>query len=154
MAKQALNLLFPLLLILASSCASNEAYLKGGGNEFTLEVSTTPCFGSCPVYDLTIKESGLAVYNGKHFPETGEIFKPLPMREVDSLRKVFAGNNFFELDSVYDNPNVTDLPSMKIHLSLGNGAEKTVLSRYEQPQNLKNITAFIERLRQRNFSTK
>lgn len=141
--------------VILSSCISNEAYLKNKGNAFTLEVHTTPCFGTCPVYDLTVKESGLAVYNGRHFPDTGgEIFKKLPMSEVDSIRYVLSRNNFFELDSLYDDPMVMDLPSRAISLTLGNGTQKVVTGRYDQPQEFKNIAAFLERLRQRNFSTR
>ena len=78
------------VLAIMAGCATNNAKaLKKKSTEFTFEVSTTPCFGTCPVYDLTIKESGLAVYNGKKFPETkGELFKNLPDQEMDSLRDI------------------------------------------------------------------
>ena len=141
------------VLAIMAGCATNNAKaLKKKSTEFTFEISTTPCFGTCPVYDLTIKESGLAVYNGKKFPETkGELFKNLPDQEMDSLRDILAGSNFFKMDSVYNDPSVTDLPSTTMTLTLGSGTSKTVMGRIGTPENFDAIKAFVERLRQRNF---
>ncbi len=144
-------------LTLMTSCGAGQgaAALKKKSTEFTFEVSTTPCFGTCPVYDLTIKESGLAVYNGKNFPKTnGEVFKNLPDAEMDSLREVLAASNFFELDSVYDEPTVTDLPSTTMTLTINESSSKTVMGRYETPEEFDRVKAFIERLRRRNFEKK
>ncbi len=139
-------------LLTACGASNNATALKRKGTEFTFKVSTTPCFGECPVYDLTIKESGLAVYNGKNFPDTkGEIFKSLPDEEMDSLRMVLANSGFFEMDSVYDEPSVTDLPGTTLTLTLGNSSTKTVMGRYETPDSFDRIKAFVERLRKRNF---
>ncbi|MGB0177466.1 MAG: DUF6438 domain-containing protein [Owenweeksia sp.] len=141
-------------LSLLAGCASstNATALKKRGTEFTFEVSTSPCFGSCPVYDMSIKESGLAVFNGKKFPDTkGDIFKSLPDEEMDSLRSVLAGSGLFEMDSVYDDPNITDLPGTTLTLTLGNGSSKTVRGRYNTPESFDEIKAFVERLRKRNF---
>lgn len=146
-------LLFLAIAALSACGAKRDiSYLQKRGSEFTLTVKTTPCFGKCAVYDLTIVESGLAVYDGQHFPDTeGEVFKPLPTEELDSIREILSANNFFALDSVYDNASVTDLPSMTIKLELGNGTEHQVRGRYETPAEFDHIAAYFRRLSRRYF---
>lgn len=128
--------------------------LKNSDNSsqaFILQVSTSPCFGRCPVYKLSINSNGNAIYTGLRHPKTkGDVQRTIPATEIDSIRYILEKYDFWDLDSIYDNPNVSDMPSFIVEYK-GEIKSKTVVGRFESPDNFRRISAFLERLRKRNF---
>jgi len=109
----------------------------------------TPCFGSCPVYVLTLFKGGRARFEGTNF------VKPIGTYEAEwsqsdllKMKELAAEIDFYELASIYDNSNVTDLPSSITTLSTfeGEGEYKTVINRYGGPEKLKQLERFFEEL--------
>ncbi len=146
--------LFAFMLI--SACAGNKAQrqLKKDDAVFHLRMEKGPCFGSCPVYNLDVKSDGTAVLEAIRFmPKEGMLLAQLPPVEIDSLKELLVTREFFALDSIYDNPSLSDLPATKVSLEVGREKElnKTVIGRYDTPEDFDAVVAFLERLRKRHF---
>lgn len=79
----------------------------------------TPCFGTCPVYGVTISRSGAVRFTGKHHvADTGLATATIPPARVDSLlAELEAGGYFgFADEYVMDSPAcglyATDSPTV------------------------------------------
>ncbi len=96
----------------------------------------TPCFGRCPVYKIKVFESGFAIYEGLNFAERLGIFSAtLSKDKIEKVYELARKTDFFELDSLYNDPYVSDLPSTIIMLSQ-NGVKKRIVSRINAPEKL------------------
>lgn len=101
-----------------------------------LQYSRTPCFGMCPVFELTVYQNGKAVYHGKNFTDRIGVYQS-QWSETALQRIQFIADSigYFGFDEKYDNDHVTDLPS--IHTSILHGGQlKTVSNRYKGPREL------------------
>lgn len=145
------------LVALISGCAATGAkYLRQPEASFTFSARTEPCFGTCPVYELAISSNGQAVYTGMNFTKLeGKHEKKIPMHVVDSLRKLLIKIQYLQLDTVYNDPYIADIPSTHFHLVSDQGKiDKKVWARYEEPEALLKLEAFMDGLRVRYFTAK
>jgi hypothetical protein len=92
----------------------------------------TPCFGTCPVYQVSISRSGTVRFVGKHHViREGEATAEIPAARVDSLlRELEAGGYFGFADAyVMSSPAcgqyATDSPTVITSVSAG-GRTKTI----------------------------
>lgn len=94
------------------------------------------CFGTCPVYKIEIYNSGYAVYIGQaNTDKIGTFTTTFSKDQLNSLTSVAKEINYMELNDVYDNPGVTDLPSTVSSIVI-NGVRKTVKRRVGYPQSI------------------
>jgi hypothetical protein len=85
----------------------------------------TMCFGTCPVYRITIYGTGEVVYQGYYFVRVkGPRTAYISQGQVRALVEEFAELDFFDLEDSYIVP-ATDLPSTILSLSV-DGRSKTV----------------------------
>ena len=98
----------------ASPAAENSA--NAAQPAITLE--RTPCFGSCPVYIISVSPSGLVSFEGKaHVSQLGAATGHIPRQRVDSLLVELEQAGYLGFASRYalSEPAcgryVTDLPS-------------------------------------------
>ena len=111
-----------------------------------LTVETTPCFGQCPVYTLTISNNGGVLYNGKNFTKvSGTQTGTLNPEQLKELKSRVAQLGVKDLKESYDNPNVTDLPSTYYTFYDGSKTKK-VVARYEVPEKIKQFQKYIDQL--------
>ena len=109
--------------------------------KLVLQISTTPCFGECPVYDLSIFSNRVVTFNGKKFTKiNGSQTGVITFDQYEKLLEKAKKAKLMEAEDVYDNPAITDLPSTKI-LFIQDGTKKSIVARYEVPEN---ITKFID----------
>lgn len=88
-------------------------------------IEQTPCFGSCPVYSVTIHGNGSVVYEGKqHVRIKGTHTYQIPQDSVKELVGLFYERNYFSLDDTYESP-VTDHSTVITHIKVDD-KEKTV----------------------------
>ena len=87
----------------------------------------TPCFGSCPVYRVTISRSGLVHYQGKRFvADSGADSARISADSVAGLLKELQQSGYFEFDERYVSGApacglyATDLPSAMTSVDDGN----------------------------------
>jgi hypothetical protein len=113
----------------------------------------TPCFGTCPVYQVAISRSGAVRFVGKqHVTRRGEATAEVPAARVDSLlRELEAGGYFGFADAyVMDSPAcgqyATDSPTVITSASAG-GRSKTIRHDYgcfAAPQELGRLERLID----------
>ena len=93
--------------------------------DFRISLERGACFGTCPVYTLTVLGNGSVRYEGLRFVEVeGEQTALLEPEAVDSLLEAIVDADFFDLKDEYTVP-ATDLPSITIGVTL-NGRTKQV----------------------------
>jgi hypothetical protein len=106
------------------------------GEPPVITLERTPCFGTCPVYQVAISRSGAVRYVGKHHvTQQGEATAEIPAARVDSLlRELEAGGYFGFADTyVMDAPAcgryATDSPTVITSASAA-GRTKTIRHDY------------------------
>jgi hypothetical protein len=115
-------------------------------DDFSLTIKKTPCYGTCPTYELRVGADGAVVYNAIRFTEqTGVFTKKIPAARLDELKKVVRESPFFSWDTLYDDPGITDLPSTIVEISL-DGRRKKVVNRHKGPQEFKVFVARLEEI--------
>jgi hypothetical protein len=103
---------------------------SGGDDEITLQ--RTACFGTCPVYKLTIKSDGAVTFEGQRFTKTNGIANgEISPSDFRSLVNEFEKINYFSLADAYtpgtkECPRkITDMPSADTSIRL-TGKTKSV----------------------------
>jgi hypothetical protein len=90
-----------------------------------ITLERTACFGTCPVYQLTIYGDGRVVYEGKAFVTvTGKRTTQISPEQLQQLLTAFETANFFSLNDQYV-VEATDLPGAWTSIS-SNGQSKRV----------------------------
>lgn len=128
-------LFFAVLFLI--SCESNP-YANS-----VIEMNTTPCFGACPEYDITINGTGLATYNGKRYaPRAGNFTKQLTAEETKTLFDAFVAADFFAFEDEYTS-TISDLPTTFISFS-HEGQTKKIKDYYGAPDKLDDLENRVE----------
>lgn len=110
-----------------------------------LKLERTPCFGTCPVYSVSIYSSGMAHMLGKKFFDyEGEFTTRFTEDELVQLEKLALKYGYTSFDHVYDAP-VTDLPST-ITIIQSENLEHWVYNRMNGPEELRAFETEIETL--------
>lgn len=108
-----------------------------------IKIKRTGCFGSCPIYELTVYADGTANYTGKRFVEvTGKKTHQFNPERIKKLLRHAERINFNSLQAVYDNPSISDMESIFIE---HNGTTVKVRFMEDVPDALVN---FIDKVHQ------
>lgn len=108
-----------------AACASVEAPLPSEGPA-TITLTRSACYGLCPSYSVTIRDTGDVRYVGEHYVNViGEQHAVIPRADVQRLLRRFDAMGFDNLRSEY-RAEVTDLPTTTITLER-DGRTKSVL---------------------------
>ena len=133
------------ILLAASACAPRPAGpgpeapapAAGARSEATVvSLERTPCFGTCPVYAVTISGNGLVRFTGtRHTAHLGEATAEIPPERVDSLVAALRAGGYFGFADAYvlDAPACgrysTDSPTVITSVTDG-GARKEIRHDY------------------------
>lgn len=114
-----------------------------------IEFKADPCFGKCPVFEMTISNDGKASYNAIHFNEREGQFKTtIAKPQLDSLWAYIGNPEIFSLSGHYS-ASMTDQPTYTLTLNLQNGERKTITDYGPAgPKNLHKIYDLIFSLRE------
>lgn len=105
---------------------ADRPFPKASAADTEISIEHTVCFGSCPIYTVTIAGDGRVTYDGGfHVAFAGRVEEQVDPAAVAALIEQFRAAQFFGLEDRYEAP-VTDLPSTVLRLRLGK-AEKTVV---------------------------
>jgi Domain of unknown function (DUF6438) len=94
----------------------------------TITLERTMCFGTCPVYNLTIHGDGSVTYQGQAFVRVkGTVETKIERSKVEKLVRKFEEIGYFELKEKYTtirNPDgtkysFTDLPTTITSITIG-----------------------------------
>src|ERR1700730_2925658 len=108
-----------------------------------ISLERTACFGTCPVYTLTVYSDGKVEYEGKeHVKEKGarssKIDEKLFLRLLEKADEI----GFFKLNDRYEG-RVTDLPTRITTVTKGD-VSKTVRNYYGGPKGLHDFEQLID----------
>ena len=120
----------PILSIALVAClffSCRTSHNPAAGNITSVSVKTSPCFGTCPVYEMTILSDRAATYNAIRFNDKQEGLYQGTIKEDDfkQLMSLLQATNFTTLKDEYK-PNVTDLPGVDLEITYNRGQVKKV----------------------------
>lgn len=85
------------------------------------------CFGTCPIFKMTIVDDGTATYDAIRFNKKQGQFKTTIQKvQLDSLNDLLTKADFFNLNNEYS-INVTDHPTYTLAITLKNGQTKKIV---------------------------
>jgi hypothetical protein len=97
-----------------------------------ITLERTPCFGTCPVYTVTLSRSGTVSFTGRHHvAQAGEATATVPAERVDGLLGELEAGGYFGFADAYvmDSPAcgmyATDSPTVITSATRG-GETKTI----------------------------
>jgi hypothetical protein len=120
------------MLLGLASCARNGAESKpaeqssqSAASAPVITLERTACFGSCPVYTISVSPSGDVQYEGRaHVRRLGAATARVPRERVDSLLSEVNRGGYFSFADRYTSPEpacgryVTDSPSVITSVTL------------------------------------
>jgi len=116
------------------------------GDSLFASIKRGYCFGTCPVYEMKIYNSGHVEYTGTHSVDLkGEYVTMLSYEKMKAFIDVATDISYFEMQDEYDNEHVTDLPETTTSLVMG-GKRKSVRKRYKYPSSLKAFEGLFDGL--------
>ena len=105
----------------------------------------TACFGTCPVYKLTISGDGKIIYEGTRFVNvTGIQTSQISQDKIKDLVDEFYNINYFALNDKYD-ALITDMPTTITSITI-DGRTKKVINYYGAPKKLNELENKIDEI--------
>ncbi|MCC7164869.1 MAG: hypothetical protein IT331_20400 [Anaerolineae bacterium] len=93
--------------------------------DVVITLERTMCFGSCPVYLLTIKGDGTVIFDGrKYVKDEGQHITTISQEDVKALVLEFERINYFSFSNFTDY-DMTDMPYAITSITI-NGTTTTV----------------------------
>jgi hypothetical protein len=138
-----------LFALISIGCSSN---IRTEGVMISMERSA--CYGTCPVYTLTIKGDGTLMYEGKDFVKVkGKQVSKISEETVKKLIEEFYDIDYFSLEDSYTytindegiKSVVQDLPTTKTSITI-EGKTKSVDNYYGAPEKLKVLEDKIDEM--------
>lgn len=128
-------------IILTTCLLASVGFAEAQPNKISLE--RTACFGTCPVYTLTVYSDGRVEYEGKdHVKEKGSRSSKIDEKLFLRLMKKVDEIGFFKLNDRYEG-RVTDLPT-RITTVTKDDVTKTVRNYYGGPKGLHDLEQLID----------
>ena len=123
------------------------AAAQGTEAEVAVTLERGACFGSCPVYTVTIYTDGTVVFEGERFVDVeGEQTTTIEPEVVQQLVDGFEAAGYFEWEDEYTEMTVSDLPT--IITSVTRDGETKQITRYagdsSAPVELPYLEAWID----------
>lgn len=143
-------MLLSIMLIIACGGGSKAGRKAAKASEipsdFALSMERTPCFGTCPVYKIEINNTGTLTWTGIRFTEREHIWsRQLSSDEMKLLWQEVQRSGYFEMAAEYDDPSLSDAPSVLMELQ-GNGKNHKVKDRVRGPEALRQLESMIDTL--------
>lgn len=108
-----------------------------------IEYKTSPCFGKCPYFTMTIYKGGIVKFEGKKFVRKfGTFTKKLKKKEYKALRQAFIDANLWDLEDSYSS-NIPDIPKQRISF-FHNGKQKNIIGDMARPKQVLDLEKKLE----------
>lgn len=118
-----------------------EKDVKREKNEDYIKIKRTGCFGTCPIYEMTLFPDGSALYTGKRFVEvTGKQSHEFDQARIARLFKQADIIDFTSLQPLYDDPSISDMESIYIE---HNGTTIKVRYKVDVPKSLLELIGLV-----------
>jgi hypothetical protein len=105
-----------------------------------------PCFGTCPVYQVTLARDGTATWNGERFVHRpGRYHGQADINDVDRLARFIDRSGFSGWDPEHL-ANVTDLPDYVLTVAAGEQTKTVRQNGVDEPADFWVIAALVDGL--------
>lgn len=107
----------------------------------------TPCYGKCPIYDITIYQNGLVKKYNRRFTENdgATLYGKLDNKALQRVEKKAVELNIMGLDSLYPvGGGVADLPGWVLKVKLGNSFKIISHLGTGAPDNLEGFITLVD----------
>ena len=112
-------------------------------SDVAITLERTPCFGSCPVYKITIYKDGLVRYDGIMWVKVkGEQVGRISTDSLSGLIQEFCEANYFDFKDRYTE-GPTDLPTTITSLTI-NRKTKVAVDYDDAPESLRRLESEID----------
>jgi hypothetical protein len=109
----------------------------------------TGCFGTCPIYKVTVFRDGAVEYAGEEFVKlTGKATAHLNSDVIDQLDALFQ-HGYLDLEDTYTDERMTDMPSANTSYTPVGGKPKAIkhyLGDNTAPASLTDVEDGVDRL--------
>lgn len=137
------RILIFLLALATAACLDATKPLKVKESQKVIEMSKSPCFGDCPVYDVTIYETGIATFKGiRNTDRMGLFVKKIGQDKIQQIINKCVAANLWQFEEVYKS-NIADLPSVSITYYEGKN-KKTIAGKRERPVQVLEIEQMLD----------
>lgn len=112
-------------------------------------LSRGSCYGRCPVYEIELYDTGLALYKGKRFVEKiGEYQAMVGKERIDLLRQKAQEVGYFDFAGKYprEGQGIVDLPTCQTYLKDRDGSEHEIFNRNNAPADLIEYEQYFDSL--------
>jgi hypothetical protein len=94
--------------------------------DLIIRINRTPCYGTCPVYRMTVKADGNVKFFGQDHTEIkGETEGEISQEKIKQLIEEFKKANFFALQDKYTTEDcATDMPSANTTIFINGQVKK------------------------------
>lgn len=131
-----------ILLLFITSCKSQQI---PSSDHVVIKMQKTPCFGSCPEYEITIFDNKMVYLDAKQFlPLKGKFVSRLSDEGYKQLVEKFVESDFFDYQEEYTS-NITDLPTTNVTFKYKE-KKKTVSDYHGAPESLKKLEQSVHGL--------
>lgn len=114
-------------------------------SDVVITLERTGCYGTCPVYKLSISGDGEVIYEGTGFVNiTGTQTSQISQDEIKELVDEFYNVNYFTLKDKYDAP-IKDVPTTITSITI-EGKTKKVVNYYGAPKKLDELENKIDEI--------
>ena len=118
-------------LFLACRPAAPALHTVPAASDGRISLERGPCFGTCPVYAVTIERSGAVIFEGRRFvTDTGTFTDSIPAVRVDSLFRELDAAGWFGFADRYAMGEpacgrfATDLPTVVTEVRMGGRSKR------------------------------
>jgi hypothetical protein len=119
LTKRYISAVLAALLILAygglvCSCSNESGFASSDKlDDAVITLERTLCYGTCPVYKLTVYGTGAVTWEGKKFVKTvGKAEGAISQEQFKQLVSEFDKANYFSLKDNYTQISFTDMPNV------------------------------------------
>lgn len=111
-------------------------------DSLVIRIEKTPCYGTCPVFQVSIYQGGYVLYEGKEFTDKkGKHYTFIEKEKLNEIIDFARAIKYFDMKGEYD-CNATDLPSVIFYIA-NQGRKKQIISRCNAPEELKQLDKLI-----------
>lgn len=133
------------LLCSMSGCVTTRNLSKIDLNKLNkvIEMSKSPCYGTCPVFTLTIYEDGIASFRGERYTQrTGLWARQFDKNELEEMVSAFRKANLWQFNNVYRG-EYYDAPTVSITY-YEEGDVKTIVGKDGRPYQVLELEAMLD----------
>ena len=115
-------------------------------DDIEIILERTACYGTCPIYSVTIDGDGNVTYEGTQFVKTlGVQMYNIPQSSVEELVALVYQTNYFSLNDRYEF-SATDLPTVITTVRIGDDTKTVENYGGAGPDRLSDVEAKIDEL--------